>query len=258
MKQVHQNPKIGNGTGPGTALWQRINEFNLDEPGVIFPFSRKLAKENNWEADFTTQAIAEYKKFTYLCCVLPRGASPSYVVDQVWHMHLIYTQNYWERFCDSILEQKLHHHPSTGGTTDQRKHEAWRRDTLDQYRLIFGEEPPPHIWTSPPPPRKSTRSLLQRLFRTSSTPVILLACSTLLSGCGGPASIAIFCIFIVMLFVSMITFANRAAQQQQQKKGDPNAGSSDGGGSSGGCSSGGCGSGCGGGCGGCGGGGCGS
>lgn len=255
MKHTMHNPKIRNGTGPGTALWQRIENFSLDEAGVDFPFSRKLAKENNWDIGFTTAAITEYKKFVYLCCILPQGASPSYIVDQVWHMHLIYTQNYWDLFCEKILQRKLHHHPSTGGQEERQKHDDWQEDTLEQYRHIFGTEPPPHIWTHQPVPKPATRSFIQRLRRKIFNPLSFLLLSIFLSGCGG-GSLAFFILGVFVLFVSLFSHASRQPGQQQKKEG--NTGSSDSGGgsscSSSGCSSGGCGSGCGGGgCGGCGG-----
>lgn len=64
-------------------LWKRIQHFSLDHPDADFPFSKKLAKEENWTSSFTAKAIEEYKKFVYLCCTLPNGASPSGIVDKV-------------------------------------------------------------------------------------------------------------------------------------------------------------------------------
>ncbi|MGC4100084.1 glycine-rich domain-containing protein [Ferruginibacter sp.] len=84
-------------------LWKKIQTFQLDDPTSAFPFSRKLAKENHWEQSFTNRAIEEYKKFIFLCCISPSGASPSAIVDEVWHLHLTYTDNYWNRFCRETL-----------------------------------------------------------------------------------------------------------------------------------------------------------
>ncbi|WP_374465053.1 hypothetical protein [Chryseobacterium sp.] len=123
------------------SLWKRIQEFSLDAPGVNFPFSKKLAKEESWSLDFARKAIEEYKKFVYLCCILPNGASPSKVVDKVWHMHLIYTRNYWEEFCPDILKKNLHHHPSNGGIAEKEKHQNWFEDTLAAYRKVFSRKP---------------------------------------------------------------------------------------------------------------------
>ena len=83
-------------------LWQKIEAFVLDDPYSNFPFSKKLEKENNWSPGFAARAIEEYRKFIYLCCIAPTGASPSDAVDKVWHLHLTYTQNYWISFCKKL------------------------------------------------------------------------------------------------------------------------------------------------------------
>lgn len=127
-------------------LWEKIQNFQLDEPESSFPFSKKLAKQNNWSASFTGNAIAEYKKFIFLCCILPGGASPSSIVDEVWHLHLTYTDNYWNKFCKQTLQQDIHHHPSKGGESEKDKHDNWYDDTLKQYEEVFGSKPPESIW----------------------------------------------------------------------------------------------------------------
>lgn len=127
-------------------LWGKIQNFNPDDPHSSFPFSKKLAKENNWSASFTAKAIEEYKKFMYLCCVSPNGASPSDVVDQVWHMHLTYTTSYWIDFCKNTLQKDIHHYPSKGGFIESEKHKNWYNETLLLYEASFGTKPPASIW----------------------------------------------------------------------------------------------------------------
>lgn len=127
-------------------LWENIQKFNLDNPHSNFPFSKKLAKENNWSASFTAKAIEEYKKFIYLCCISPTGASPSDIVDEVWHMHLTYTTSYWIDFCRKTLQKDIHHHPSKGGAAETEKHKNWYAATLVLYENTFGTKPPDNIW----------------------------------------------------------------------------------------------------------------
>ena len=103
-------------------LWHKIATFKLDDPISEFPFSKKLAQENKWTEDFALRVIAEYKKFVFLCATLPDGASPSPIVDEAWHLHLTYTQNYWNDFCPNVLGFQLHHHPSKGGKNEAQKH----------------------------------------------------------------------------------------------------------------------------------------
>ncbi len=129
-------------------LWIRIDAYQIDDPDAYFPLSSSLAKEQGWSVEFTQRAFMEYKKFIYLCCILPGGASPSKIVDEVWHLHLTYTRDYWGRFCKDTLQKDIHHHPSKGGPDEQLKHEIWYQETLQQYEATFGEPAPADIWSA--------------------------------------------------------------------------------------------------------------
>lgn len=132
-----------------TRLWQKIESHALDEPGARVPFSAKLAKENGWSRDFTARAIAEYRKFVFLGVAAGHSVSPPEAVDQVWHLHLTYSLDYWKRFCPHALGKPFHHVPSTGAAGDPEKFDDWYAMTLESYRRLFGKEPPPDIWPSP-------------------------------------------------------------------------------------------------------------
>jgi uncharacterized protein (TIGR04222 family) len=127
-------------------LWEKIRNFQLDDPTSAFPFYKKLAQQNNWTLSFTNRAIEEYKKFIFLCCISPTGASPSEVVDEVWHLHLTYTDNYWNQFCKKTLLKDIHHHPSKGGVNEKEKHVNWYASTLALYQQQFKTAPPADIW----------------------------------------------------------------------------------------------------------------
>ena len=79
-------------------LWKNIEAFDLDDPPAEYGFSIRLAHENFWTREFTTQAIVEYKKFMFLAATSDFMVSPSAIVDTVWHQHLIFTQSYQD-FC---------------------------------------------------------------------------------------------------------------------------------------------------------------
>lgn len=128
------------------ALWRRIADYPIDDPNAAKPLSVKLAEEQGWRPAFTARVLEEYKRFVYLCCISPTGASPSQIVDEAWHMHLTYTTNYWQRFCRDTLQQELHHHPSMGGPEEYQKHRQWYFETLRLYLDTFGEYPPEDIW----------------------------------------------------------------------------------------------------------------
>lgn len=127
-------------------LWEKIQRFQLDDPNASITFTDKLISEQQWSRKFAHKAIEEYKRFMLLCVVLPNGASPSYVVDQVWHLHLTYTQSYWVDFCRNTLGKDVHHFPSKGGSEEDSKHVLWYLDTLAQYEAIFTEKAPQDVW----------------------------------------------------------------------------------------------------------------
>ncbi|KUJ57674.1 glycine-rich domain-containing protein [Chryseobacterium aquaticum] len=243
-------------------LWERIQGFSLDAENSTFPFSKKLAKEENWSLDFTKRAIEEYKKFVYLSCILPNGASPSEIVDKVWHMHLIYTQNYWEEFCPNILQQKLHHNPSKGGESENEKHKNWLDETLKSYQEIFHQEPPQDIW-------KTTINTSKRDKISFSGKIVLMLCCILAiyscrensnDGITALSLMAVFFVIIILVIRKFSKNSNTSDKENGDKGSDgffffscgSNSSHGDGGSSSS-CSSS-CGSSCGSGCGGCGGG----
>ncbi len=129
-------------------LWTRIEDFELDVPNSALPFSRRLARENGWSADFTQRAIAEYKRFVFLAMCADHIVAPSEEVDQVWHFHLTYTRSYWDELCGQVLPRPLHHGPTRGGKDEGAKfHDLYER-TLASYRRCFGEDAPPDLWPS--------------------------------------------------------------------------------------------------------------
>lgn len=129
-----------------SALWTAIQQFAFDDPVATITFSRKLANKQNWSAEYTQRVIEEYRRFIFLCCISPTGASPSKEVDEVWHLHLTYTHSYWIAFCRDTLGKEIHHHPSAGGDLENHKHQQWYQQTLALYQQVFDVPPPADIW----------------------------------------------------------------------------------------------------------------
>ncbi len=129
-----------------TKLYQRIHDFSIDEKGVPYPFSLRLAKENNWPLDYTRRAITEYKRFMFLCIAAEHTVGPSDQVDQVWHQHLTYTRSYWDQFCKNILGKPVHHNPTQGGSSQHNYHRSMYQQTLGTYQKLFDQVPPIDIW----------------------------------------------------------------------------------------------------------------
>lgn len=129
-------------------LWSRICEFEIDDPDSDFTFSDRLARENDWPLEYALRTVYEYKKFMFLICTTDHPLTPSDQVDQVWHLHLIYTQSYWFDWCRDTLGRDVHHGPTKGGQSEKDKFKDWYAETKKRYETLFDETPPEDIWPS--------------------------------------------------------------------------------------------------------------
>jgi len=126
-------------------LWHSIENFEMDDIESSFSFSDRLSRENDWSMEFCLRAILEYKKFMFLVCISNEPLTPSDEVDQVWHLHLLYTQSYWNEFCDKTMNKQIHHGP-TRGKEEQITFKDQYQFTLDFYETIFNLKAPQDIW----------------------------------------------------------------------------------------------------------------
>jgi hypothetical protein len=131
---------------PNDSLWHRIKSFNPGGSGAEFSFQDRLARENGWSGLYAARAIWEYKKFMYLICRSDTALTPSEQVDQVWHLHLLYTQDYWIDFCESTLGKTIHHGPTKGGSEERHKYTTAYEVTLRKYENVFLFVSPEDIW----------------------------------------------------------------------------------------------------------------
>ncbi|MBI1306809.1 MAG: hypothetical protein GC181_09360 [Bacteroidetes bacterium] len=139
-----------------TELWKRIQDFDPDDPDSEFSFSDRLCRENDWKLEFAIRAIDEYKKFMFLICLGEGPLTPSDEIDQVWHLHLLYTESYWNEWCRNTLGREIHHGPTTGGTESRENYTNLYNKTLDLYENVFKTKPPSDIW---PPDEKRFRDI---------------------------------------------------------------------------------------------------
>ena len=128
------------------SLWNKIRNFELDDIDSDFTFSNRLARENDWSTEYSLRCIEEYKRFIFLICKTSHPLTPSDQVDQVWHLHLLYTQSYWEDFCGNTLDKQIHHGPTKGGSEEKSKYKDWYAETKNVYLESFKEKPPADIW----------------------------------------------------------------------------------------------------------------
>lgn len=127
-------------------LWSTIRSFDIDGGPASLTFSKRLARENGWSTGYAERVIDEYRKFVFLCMASGHKCTPSDEVDQAWHLHMIYTESYWTRFCGEVLPRPLHHGPTKGGQAEDDKFVDWYERTKESYRAFFGQEPPLDIW----------------------------------------------------------------------------------------------------------------
>lgn len=144
-------------------LWTKLERFELDDPGASFSFSDRLARENGWSYSFALRAIEEYKKFILLICISNHPLTPSDQVDQVWHLHLLYTRSYWIDLCKGILLRDIHHGPTRGGNSERTKFTDWYQETKKLYATTFLHDPPPDMW---PDDKKRFQDIIFRRVNT--------------------------------------------------------------------------------------------
>ncbi|TND07799.1 MAG: hypothetical protein FD123_2950 [Bacteroidetes bacterium] len=133
-------------TSTDEALWNAIRNFEIDDPESALTFTDRLARENGWTLEYAIRAVEEYKRFMFLVCTTGQTMTPSDEVDQVWHLHLLYTQSYWEDFCRDTLKRNVHHGPTRGGKAETEKYTDLYEQTKTHYENCFGAPPPPDLW----------------------------------------------------------------------------------------------------------------
>ena len=130
--------------------WQQLQAFEFDPPGAIIRFEDKLLSATGWTRHFAAVAIAEYRRFLLLAATAGHKVSPPPIVDQVWHLHLLYTRNYWDDLCPNVLGFHLHHEPATGAAGNAEALDDAYECTLASYATTFGHAPPADVWHARP------------------------------------------------------------------------------------------------------------
>lgn len=126
-------------------LWIKIRNHKIGSVEDEYSFLNRLAFENRWSKNFSLKVFEEYKRFIYLLCHCNHPVTPSVEVDQVWHLHLLYTRDYWDKFVPKLTKVP-HHEPTSGGQDEARKFIEYYNKTLISYKKIFDENPPRTIW----------------------------------------------------------------------------------------------------------------
>lgn len=128
-------------------LWIKVTAAFGGEDASTKAFADKIARKLEWKHRFALRAIREYKKFIYLGAVSDFVVTPSKIIDQVWHEHLLFTKAYRD-FCTEVLGFSFDHNPELIPMTDQTgSFNAQYLDTLELYKKEFDINPPADIWS---------------------------------------------------------------------------------------------------------------
>lgn len=188
---------IGQARVDGDARWQRLQAHAFEAPQQGIDFARRLAREQGWTLPQARRAIEEYRRYCFLACAGYGEMTPSQAVDEVWHLHLRHTRDYWERFCPQVLGMPLHHGPTRGGPAEAWRHREQYAQTLARYEQHFGL-PPAEFW----PAASENFAPLPRLVRVDRSrywliprprwrvPAVALAMAALASAGFGGAALA--------------------------------------------------------------------
>jgi uncharacterized protein (TIGR04222 family) len=130
-------------------LWNRVLAHRFDDPAARLTFTGRLARENGWTIGRAVRVVNEYRRFVFLALTAGHPVTPSEDVDQVWHLHLAYTRDYWQTFCGDVLGEPLHHGPTRGGAVEAGRYDHQYRQTLAAYAAVFDAVPPADIWPRP-------------------------------------------------------------------------------------------------------------
>ena len=126
------------------ALWRRI-ELHDFEPDTPLNFIYRLARDHGWSLEEARGAVDAYRCFCFLVMVSPTPLTPSEMVDEVWHQHLIYSRDYWTIWCGERLQAALHHDPTPGGPEAEIIYRRQYAETLALHERFFGP-PSAEFW----------------------------------------------------------------------------------------------------------------
>jgi uncharacterized membrane protein YgcG len=144
-------------------LWLRIKNYHFD--AIVAPsiwevvlekfggtdastkaFAHKIARKHVFSFHLAMCAIQEYKKFVYLGVISKFKVTPSYLIDVVWHEHILFSRAYRD-FCVDVIEHELDHYPELLPNEEQtERYKKQYANTINLYIQEFGINPPELIW----------------------------------------------------------------------------------------------------------------
>ncbi len=103
----------------------------------------RLVKVHHWKKSLALKAVQQYRNYLFLKFKYNNTHSlpPSLDIDEVWHAHILHTEEYAE-FCQNVFGFFLHHQPHHGKDnqlTDADIAKSFEQETQKLYYLEFGE-----------------------------------------------------------------------------------------------------------------------
>ena len=126
-------------------LWARIQSHDFEPEGQALTFTGRLARDHGWTLLEARALVEEYRRFCFLAVTSDGEVTPSQEVDEVWHLHLTFSQDYWDRWCRNALRRPLHHAPTQGGPAEAARFAEQYARTLAPYEDAFAP-PDPAYW----------------------------------------------------------------------------------------------------------------
>lgn len=109
-----------------------IHDLMLHKPGITSRAASRL--------------VVEYVRFLELKAekadLVATELSPSSVIDEVWHLHILDTQHYMQE-CMAAFGAVIHH--NRNGSFEAERSDRYLR-TLQAYEKKFGRKAPADIW----------------------------------------------------------------------------------------------------------------
>lgn len=126
-------------------LWARIRAHDFEPEGQALTFTGRLARDHGWTLREARALVEEYRRFCFLAVTSDGEVTPSQEVDEVWHLHLTFSLDYWDRWCRTALRRPIHHTPTQGGPAEAARFAEQYARTLSLYEDAFGP-PDPAYW----------------------------------------------------------------------------------------------------------------
>lgn len=87
------------------SLWQNIQDYQNED------VCNRFARDQKVSPEFAQLAFLEMKRFLYIALISRQSCSPSKIIDEMWHIFIIYTHSY-RTFCQTFNGSYMDHIPS--------------------------------------------------------------------------------------------------------------------------------------------------